>query len=243
MGNSNDIDWNDVIKKEARGSDDEDLGEVRETGQDYVLVQKGMINKERFYIPKNMVESYDGSVLRFNISKEEVKNMYMRDSPPPATASDEYSSSSSSTQEEEKEKDRSNLPQETDTRVPLIEERLNVSKQESTQEATIIKEPVTETKTVEVPLTHEEVTIEKRPPRDRKYTSISAENPVDSKTEIKIPLKKEEVQVTKQPYVKEEVVVNKKPVTKTQQVNEQVRSEKVSNTSDKTTEELEEKGK
>ena len=236
MGNSNDIDWNDVIKKEARGSEDEDLGEVQETGQDYVLVQKGMINKERFYIPKNMVESYDGSVLRFNISKEQVKNRYMTDSPPPAIAADE-SSPSSSTQEEEKEKDRSNLPQETDTRVPLIEERLNVSKQESTQEATIIKQPVTETKTVEVPLTHEEVTIEKRPPRDRKYTSISGESPVDSKTEIKIPLKKEEVQVTKQPYVKEEVVLKKKPVTKTQQVNEQVRSEKVSNTNDKNIEE------
>ena len=242
MSNSNDIDWNDVIKKEARGSDDEDLGEVQETGQDYVLVQKGMINKERFYIPKSMVESYDGSVLRFNISKEEVKNRYMRDSSP-ATASNEYSSSSSSSYTQEEEEDKSNLPQETDTRVPLIEERLNVSKQESTQEATVIKEPVTETKTVEVPLTHEEVTIEKRPPRDRKYTSISAENPVDSKTEIKIPLKKEEVQVTKQPYVKEEVVVNKKPVTKTQQVNKQVRSEKVSTSNNKNIEELEEKEK
>ena len=42
------IDWNDVIKKEARGSGDEDLGEVQETGQDYVLVQRGMINKEKF---------------------------------------------------------------------------------------------------------------------------------------------------------------------------------------------------
>jgi hypothetical protein len=63
------IDWNDVIKKEARGSGDEDLGEVQETGQDYVLVQRGMINKEKFYIPKDMVESYDGDVLRFSISE------------------------------------------------------------------------------------------------------------------------------------------------------------------------------
>jgi uncharacterized protein (TIGR02271 family) len=236
MSNSNNIDWDDVIKKEARGSDEEDLGEVQETGQDYVLVQKGMINKEKFYIPKNMVESYDGSVLRFNISKEEVKNRYMRDSPPIA---DEYSSSSSYTQEE----DKPNFSRETDTRVPLIEERLNVSKEESTEEATVTKEPITETKTVEVPVTHEEVTIEKRPPRDRKYTSISAESPVESKTEIKIPLKKEEVQVTKQPYVKEEVVVNKKPVTKTQQVDEQIRSEKISNANDKNIEEIEEKEK
>ena len=35
-----------------------------------------------------MVESYDGSVLRFNISKEEVKNRYMRDSSPSARNAD-----------------------------------------------------------------------------------------------------------------------------------------------------------
>jgi uncharacterized protein (TIGR02271 family) len=224
MSNSNNIDWDDVIKKEARGSEDEDLGEVQETGQDYILVQKGMINKEKFYIPKNMAESYDGNVLRFNISKEEAKSRYMRDSPPTIK---EYSSSYRDADVTHEEEDKSNVSQETDTRVPLIEERLNVSKEESTDEATLTKEPVTETKTIEIPLTHEEVTIEKRPPSDRKYTSISCESPVESKTEIKIPLKKEEVEVTKQPYVKEEVVVKKKPVTKTQQVTEEVKSERV----------------
>jgi stress response protein YsnF len=40
-------------------------------------------------------------------------------------------------------------------------------------------------------------------------------------------LKREEVQVTKQPYVKEEVSVKKKPVTETRIVSEQVTSEKV----------------
>ena len=40
MSDLKDIDWDDVIKKEARGSDDEDLGEVLETGHDYVLGQK-----------------------------------------------------------------------------------------------------------------------------------------------------------------------------------------------------------
>ena len=235
MSNSNNIDWDDVIKKEARGSDDEDLGEVKETDGDYVIVQKGVINKEKFYIPKNMAESYDGSVLRFNISKEEVRNRFMGDSPPVA---DQYSSYSSSYRDTDvRDKDTANVSKETDTRVPLIEERVNVSKRESTEEATVSKEPVTETKTVEVPVTHEEVTIEKRPPMDRKYTSITSESPVESKTEIKIPLKREEVEVTKQPYVKEEVVVKKKPVTETRQVSEEVKSETVSTTEEKTIEE------
>ena len=235
MSNSKNIDWDDVIKKEARGSDDEDLGEVKETDGDYVIVQKGVINKEKFYIPKNMAESYDGNVLRFNVSKEEVRNRFMGDSPPVA---DQYSSYSSSYRDTDvRDKDTANVSKETDTRVPLIEERVNVSKRESTEEATVTKEPVTETKTVEVPVTHEEVTIEKRPPMDRKYTSITSESPVESKTEIKIPLKREEVEVTKQPYVKEEVVVKKKPVTETRQVSEEVKSETVSTTGEKTIEE------
>jgi uncharacterized protein (TIGR02271 family) len=206
-GRTSNIDWNDVIKKEARGSGDEDLGEVQETGQDYVLLQKGMINKEKFYIPKDKVESYDGEVLRFSISEDDAKSRFLRDSPPsPSKTSKETS-----------------VGQTQETTVPLTEERLDASKRESTREATITKEPVTETKTVEVPVTHEEISVERRPASG----STTAERPVQSKTETKVPLKQEEVQVTKQPYVKEEVSVKKKPVTETRTVSEQVTSEKV----------------
>jgi hypothetical protein len=51
MSNEPTIDWDEVIKKEARGKDDEDLGEVQEVGDTYVVVQKGLISKEKFYIP------------------------------------------------------------------------------------------------------------------------------------------------------------------------------------------------
>jgi hypothetical protein len=40
MSSSSTIDWSDVIKKEARGSNDEDLGEVQEVGDNYVLVER-----------------------------------------------------------------------------------------------------------------------------------------------------------------------------------------------------------
>jgi uncharacterized protein (TIGR02271 family) len=205
------IDWNDVIKKEARGSNDEDLGEVQEAGQNYVLVQRGMINKDKFYIPKDQVESYDGDVLRFKISEEDAKSRFLRDSPPPSPSSSANEGLSAARKAEET------------TTVPITEERLDASKRESTREATITKEPVTETKTVEVPVTHEEISVERRPASG----STAAEKPVQSRTETKVPLKQEEVQVTKQPYVKEEVSVKKKPVTEKRTVSEQVTSEKV----------------
>jgi uncharacterized protein (TIGR02271 family) len=213
---SSNIDWNDVTKKEARGSDDEDLGEVQEVGPNYVLVQKGMINKEKFYIPKDMADSYDGTVLHFRISKEDAKSKYMTDSPPPATSTQDRTTPSMPKQRQERT--------EQETTVPLTEERLGVSKTASSREATITKEPITETKSVEVPVTHEEISVERRPASG---STTAADSPVQSRTETKVPLKSEEVQVTKQPYVKEEVSVKKKPVTETKTVTDQVTSEKV----------------
>ena len=66
------IDWGDVIKKEARGINDEDFGEVQDIQGNYVLVQKGIIDKEKFYIPKDQAESYDGDVLKFKFSEQEL---------------------------------------------------------------------------------------------------------------------------------------------------------------------------
>ena len=111
--------------------------------------------------------------------------------------------------------------------IPLTEEKLDISKDTQESQARITKEPITETKTVEVPVTHEEVTIERRPPSGQ----TEAREPSKSTEDITIPLKKEEVNVSKTPYVKEEVAVKKKPVTETRQVSEEVTSEKI-NTSD-----------
>ena len=73
-----DIDWNDVIKKEARGNNDLDLGEVQEVSNGLVLVQRGIGNKEIFSIPQYKVESYDGKVLRFAISEQEALEKYVK---------------------------------------------------------------------------------------------------------------------------------------------------------------------
>jgi stress response protein YsnF len=156
MSNELSINWDEVIKKEARGKNNEDLGEVQEIGDAYVLTQKGLVSKEKFYIPKYLVEGYDGDKLYFRVTEEEARNSFVRDSPP---VSEEYSKYKTS-----------DAPPDVETRIPVIEERLNVQKRESTREATITKEPVTEKKTVEVPVTHEEVSTQKRRGKGNKST-------------------------------------------------------------------------
>ena len=206
--NSN-IEWNDVLKKEARGIDDEDLGEVQEVQGKYVLVQKGIINKEKFYIPKDQAESYDGDVLRFRISQEDL-NQYQHE-PPSIWDSD----STQETTTDERDTD--------EERIPLTEERLDVSKRSQENQATITKKPVKETKRVEVPLTREEISIERRPASGQ----TEAQSPIQSEKDIKIPLKREEAQISKKPYVKEEAVVKKKAFTDTKEVTEDVTSEEL----------------
>jgi hypothetical protein len=72
------IDWNDVINKAARSSSDEDLGEVQEIDENYIFVQRGMISKDKFYIPIDMVESFDGNILSFCISQEYATAMFLK---------------------------------------------------------------------------------------------------------------------------------------------------------------------
>ena len=206
---SNNIDWNDVIKKEARGTNDEDFGEVQDIQGNYVLVQKGIIDKEKFYIPKDQAESYDGDVLRFRISQEDL-DQYQHE---PPSIWDSDSAQETTTYERDT----------TEERIPLSEERLDVSKKSQENQARVTKKPVTERKTVEVPLTREEVSIERRPASGQ----TEAQSPIQSEEEITIPLKREEAQVSKKPYVKEEAVIKKKAYTDTKEITEDVTSEEL----------------
>lgn len=201
-GKSSTIDWDSVIKKEARGIDDYDLGEIHEVTDDNVLTQKGIVEKKWFQIPKRLAQGFNGDMLVLNVTEAQAKDMYVIDRPPDDKI--EYD--------------------DVETTVPLIEEKLEPTKREVIEEAKIIKEPVRETKEVEVQLTHEELVIERRPLEEPRPTD---EDPVDSRTEIKIPLGREEVEINKQSYIKEEIIAKKKPVTETRTVSEEVTSEKL----------------
>jgi uncharacterized protein (TIGR02271 family) len=223
------MDWNDAIKKEARGTDDVDLGEVQEVGTTYVRTKKGLINKHDYYLPKYLVEGYDGDKVYFRITQDDADRLFTKENDTPPS-DEEYRTTY---RDENPLKDA--LPSDIETRIPVMGERLDVSKTETEGEAKIVKEPVTETKTVEVPVTHEELVIEKHDVTgDSRQQQTSSDGPVTSEEEIKIPLKKEHVKVTKEPHIKEEVSVKKKPVTETRQVTDEVRSEKVKVSGDST---------
>ena len=159
--------------------------------------------------------------MRFNVSEDEAFSKYRGEEDiggeENASSIDNMDTQLLSNQESETE--------ESTTRVPLMEERIEVSKRIEEDTTTIVKKPITETKTIEVPVTHEEISIERRKPGgEHTYTE---QKPITSTEEIEIPVKREEIKVNKRPYIKEEVVVKKKPVTETKEITEEVVTEKV----------------
>jgi uncharacterized protein (TIGR02271 family) len=201
-GSGSTIDWDLVVKKEARGTDDYDLGEVQEVTADNILTQKGIVEKKWFQIPKHLALGFDGDMLTLNVTEEQAKAMYVID----------------------RLTEEKNQNEESETTIPLVAEKLVPAKTEVIEEANIIKKPVKETKQVEMNLTHEELIIERRPLDEPRPID---EDPVDSTTVIKIPLKREEVEINKQSYITEEIVAKKKPVTETRTISEEVTSEKL----------------
>ena len=77
-GESTSFNPEEIIKKEARGLGDADLGEVQEVTGEFIVTQKGTVDKDVFYIPKNLVDHFDGSTVFFTVTEEEAKQ-YKRD--------------------------------------------------------------------------------------------------------------------------------------------------------------------
>ncbi|MGH9999853.1 MAG: YsnF/AvaK domain-containing protein, partial [Nitrososphaeraceae archaeon] len=232
---SKDIPWNEIIKKEAVGINNDDLGKVQEVSSVSILTKKGFLNTEFFNIPKNLVERYDGDKVYFTINEEQARSFSKRNSSLLTEKEEKEEDSSINQSKITAEDENNNLSTDytsidnknNDIVIPLMSEELVVTKKEVIDEVTITKEPTKETKTEQVQLMHEEINIERRPVNhltDSANISTTKEDipPIESKTEIKIPLKREEIEVTKKPYVKEEIVIKRKPVSETRRISEEI---------------------
>ena len=73
------IKWDDVIKKEARGINNADFGEVHTVESDYVVTEIGITEHDRFYLPKSLADRFDGKTLWFKITDEDANSKYRRD--------------------------------------------------------------------------------------------------------------------------------------------------------------------
>lgn len=185
----------------------------------YLMVQKGIFFIRDLYIPTNAIERITTDGIRLNLSKDELKEDQYTAPPVVGTTASMAGTDVAG------RGDR--FSRDQDVNIPVREEELSVDKQRGeVGRAAIHKDVVEEEESVNIPVTHERVEIERVPvDKDLADDAVSAQNWQDK--DIVMPVMGEEVVTEKRPRVKEEIHIHKEPITETERVSETVRKERV----------------
>jgi uncharacterized protein (TIGR02271 family) len=198
----------------AHGRDGEKIGEIEEVGPNYLLVTKGLIFPKDLYIPMDIVQTVEGDEghVILNVEKSQVDDMGW-DEPPASTgdatwgestsldrdATTSASSGASYGTTDDTSASRSDFTAtDGDTmRVPVHEEELRAERTtDQAGEVRVDRNVVEEERTLDVPVTREEVEVRRVPVSGTASTDASAFTDGDT---IRVPVTEELVPDTKEP--------------------------------------------
>jgi hypothetical protein len=154
-----DIQWDQVTNKQATGVNEYDLGEIKEISTEYVMTQKGHSDRKIFQLPKRLAKSFDGNILKFQLSESESNSFLVVDK------------------------------ELVDKRNPPVgDETLESSTKQDKLQINDIQVPIKEAKKTEMGLIHEELVIEQKrlskPMEiDGRHTDLSTEIKIPLKSE------------------------------------------------------------
>jgi uncharacterized protein (TIGR02271 family) len=196
----------------------EKLGVIEQIGDDNIMIEKGRIFHKDFSVPYDDIEEVRGNEVILRSRGEGLGEEWEE--------TRESGLTSESARPEEERKEYEGGREEEQARIPLREEELEAQKREKEGEVLIHKDVYTETERLEVPVQKEEVRVEHVPAGEARLGETTEESAFREE-DIRIPVREEEVEVTKRPVVKEEVRVGKKTRTEEQEVSGEVRKERV----------------
>ena len=146
------------------GSDGEKIGEIAEVQNGYFVIEKGFIFTTDLYIPTSAVVSQDDDGVRLSMTKAEIENGEW--SSAPAATDEGYEPTGYAGQHLNGENGYDTRAEAADTDRDVLErreERLTVDRQsEQAGSVHVGKHVVEEEESVDVPVTREEVTMERR---------------------------------------------------------------------------------
>jgi uncharacterized protein (TIGR02271 family) len=200
------------------GSDGEKIGDVAEVSNDYFVIEKGFIFTTDLFVPMSAISGVDDDGVRLSMTKDQVESSDWSEAPIAGAAydtDDTYVADRT---------DDTYVGTDTDVtdsdRLERREERLTVDK--TTEQAGSVrvgKHVEDDVQSVDVPVTREEVTI------DRQSVDRPASGDAFTEDSIDVPVYEERVDVDKEARVVEELEVGKTATTDTAHVEETVRRE------------------
>jgi len=209
---------------EVFGSDGEKVGTVADVQPSYLVVEKGFFFPTDYYIPLSAVTLAEAGQVYLMVTKDAALNSGWNVVPDltattnsPAMGRDQVVGAPEMAAYE--------VAAEDDLVIPVREEELSATVREREAGAVRVeKRVVAEDRVVEVPVTEEQVRVERRIV-DRTVGAADAD--AFEEIVIEVPLTAEEVELRKQARIVEEVVVSKEAIQHTEQVAGTVRGEEV----------------
>ena len=232
------------VGDDVYGSDGEKVGTVAEVQPTYLVVEKGFFFPTDYYIPLSAITQVTDGQVWLTVSKESALHSGWERVPEDTasmatgerimagehgwdlasevTATDRVLDQAAAGQSVQA---GSEATSEEDLVIPLREEELTASVRETEAGAARIhKRVVAEDRVLEVPVTEEQIRVERRVV-DRPAETGAAD--AFEEIVIEVPLTQEEVELRTQARVAEEVVVHKEAVQHTEQVRGTVRREEL----------------
>jgi uncharacterized protein (TIGR02271 family) len=214
----------------------------------YFTAQRGIIFTHDLYVPMSAVTRADADGVYLNLAKDDISNQDW-DNPPTAgvNTGTPYTNTGKTAaygqgldaamrnsgtrgigpQNEGIQQDTGNWTQTGDANVPVREEELLAQKERGEAgRARLHKDVVEQQQTMNVPVSHEELQVERVPVDDQQAAGDIGPDAFTDK-DIDVPLMGEQVNVEKQVRVGEEVRLRRQDVTQQQQVSGTVRKEQV----------------
>ena len=222
------------------GSDGEKVGTVAADYPGYIVVEKGFFFPTDYYVPMSAVASAVDNQVYLNVAKDAALGSGWDAQPVDLETASYDTTTSTDTMDVGTgyaasdvgagygmgtAQTASSVTSDEEIRIPVMEEELTATVR--SQEAGAVrveKDVVTEQRTLNVPITEEQVRVERRVV-DRPVSAADAGTFED--VVIDVPLRTETVDVQKQARVAEEIVLSKEAVERTEQVTDTVRREEV----------------
>jgi len=233
------------VGDEVLGNDGGKVGTVAEVQPAYLVIEKGFFFPTDYYIPVNAITQVSDGQVVLNVSKDAALHSGWETIPEtttsttltdmgttaiPATDIVTGTAVDAATWQTETAVGEPRMAgyeatTEDELVIPLREEELTASVRDvEAGAARIQKRVVSEDRVLEVPVTEEQIRVERRVV-DR--AADAGDTDAFEEIVIEVPLTQEEVELRKQTRVGEEVVVTKEAVQHTEQVRGTVRREEV----------------
>src|SRR5688572_1763072 len=214
------------VGDDVYGSDGDKVGTVAEVQSSYLVVEKGFFFPTDYYIPISAVASAGDGQIYLNVARDAALNSGWDTVPDSDTVltSTDIGTAGLGSAGGQAVAGAYEVAAEDELRIPVIEEELTATVREQEAGAVRIeKRVVEEDRVLEVPVTDEQIRVERRIV-DR---PVGAETQAFEEIVIDVPVTTEQVELQKQARVAEEIVVSKEATQRTERVSDTVRREEV----------------